>query len=86
MVAALGGILFSSPEAKRTEARSEAMYHGLKKQQEEMVALIDSLRFPKPSLGSAAWHTAQHLRALSGVMIEETGDWKALYQVHDVQK
>lgn len=82
-IAALGGILFQS-EAKRLRIRSEAMYQGLVKQQQ---ALRDD--FPVATSSSSpgwdAWQAAQRLRTLAGVMIAETGDWKALYPMHDVK-
>jgi hypothetical protein len=82
LIAALGGIMFQS-EARRLAIRSEAMYYGLRDWQR---GLDDDLRRLREAAGTRghAWNTIQRLRALSGVMIEEAGDWKVLYQTHDV--
>ncbi|MCC5857600.1 MAG: hypothetical protein JJT90_05565 [Ectothiorhodospiraceae bacterium] len=82
-IAALGGIMFQS-EARRLKARSEAMYHTLQAQQSDLEARIAALSSSSRRYSGAAWPTAQHLRALSEIMIEETGDWKVLYQMHEI--
>jgi hypothetical protein len=81
-IAALGGIMFQS-EARRLKLRSEAMYHGLAAEMKELDARIAGLTGEGHEPGTA-WSSAQHLRALSGLMLEETGDWKVLYETHEV--
>jgi hypothetical protein len=80
-IAALGGIMFQS-EARRLQTRSEAMYHALRVRQRDLEHRIAALA-GRPDRG-VAWPAAQHLRALSAMMIEETGDWKVLYETHEI--
>ena len=69
-------------EARRLKIRSEAMYHGLVARQKELVKQVAALETGPSPLGGDGWKAAQHLRALARVMIEETSDWKILYQTH----
>jgi len=77
-IAALAGIL-SQAEAKRLSLRSEAMA-GLLRERRQKLEKFD----PHP-LGGDAWETAQRLRSLAGIMVSETVDWRALYQLHEVK-
>ncbi len=77
-IAALVGIVFQA-EAKRLSLRSEAMAALLKERRRKLDAL------PPHPLGGDAWETAQRLRSLAGIMVSETVDWRALYQLHEVK-
>jgi hypothetical protein len=79
-VAALGGIMFQS-EAKRLRLRSEAMHLDLAHQQDRLRAQLAAIRDAR---GGVAWDVAKRLGELSKVTIGEAGDWKVLYQTHEV--
>jgi len=79
-IAALGGIMFQS-EAKRLRLRSEAMHLDLVQQQNKLRARIAAIRDTE---GCVAWEDAKRLSELSKVTIGEAGDWKVLYQTHEV--
>jgi hypothetical protein len=79
-IAALGGIMFQS-EAKRLRLRSEAMHRGLLEQQRSLDAQIAAI---SRAAGGHAWSSAQRLRAVAALTIQEAGDWKVLYQTHEV--
>jgi hypothetical protein len=79
-VAALGGIMFQS-EAKRLRLRSEAMHLDLARQQARLHARLTAIR---EAHGGVAWDVAKRLGELSKVTIGEAGDWKVLYQTHEV--
>jgi hypothetical protein len=79
-VAALGGIIFQS-EARRLRLRSEAMHLDLAHQQARLRAQLGAIR---DSRGGVAWDVAKRLGELSKVTIGEAGDWKVLYQTHEV--
>lgn len=81
-IAALLGIKFQS-EAKRLAARSEAMYRALREQQHQLQTGAGSIRLPE-SRGEAIARAATVLRQLSHDTITETGDWKVLYQIHEI--
>ena len=83
-IAALTGVIFQS-EAKRLELRSEAMFHGLKARQKILARFLEALPKMQAERGGATRETAQRLRTLAGLMIAETGDWKALYQMQDIR-
>jgi hypothetical protein len=55
------------------------MYHGLRIQQEELDRQISAMQS-----GDQAWGAVQRLRELAAVMLTESGDWKILYQTHEV--
>jgi hypothetical protein len=81
-IAALGGIMFQS-EARRLLIRSEAMYHG-------MIECEHAMRLQARAIAAAvppgsAWHAAQDLRHIAAITVQETGDWKVLYQTHDLR-
>jgi hypothetical protein len=80
-IAALGGIMFQS-EARRLKIRSEAMYRSLLVQQEQIDRQIADLE--NRGQGSDVWPALQRLRELAAVMLTESGDWKILYQTHEV--
>jgi hypothetical protein len=82
-IAALAGIMFQS-EARRLTSRSEAMYHALQARQRELGAQIAALPAPGEERGGVAWPAARHLRALAEMTIGETGDWKVLYETHEI--
>jgi hypothetical protein len=71
-------------EARRLKIRSEAMYRGLLARQDDLRQQIAALDGVDGDDGDHAWRAQQQLRALSEVMIEETADWKILYQTHEV--
>ncbi len=83
-IAAIGGIIFQS-EAKRLESRSEEMFHSLAAQQKKLTEWLDALETSPPAHGGTARIAAEQLRTLAGVVIAETGDWKALYQTQEIK-
>lgn len=83
LVTALTGVMFQS-EARRLKVRSEAMYRGLLAGQADLRQQVAALESGTGDDVEHAWRAAQRLRDLSEVMIEETADWKILYQTHEV--
>jgi len=83
-IAAIGGILFQS-EAKRLRLRSEAMFEALRTQKLALEAEVKRIGGSPDPQGGEAWRAAQRLRALAGMMIAETEDWRALYPLHTVK-
>lgn len=86
LIASLNGIMFQS-EARRLELRSESMYHALSDLRRELITRYVALR-KQPLEGdtsTAAWDTAESLRSIAALTIAEAGDWKALYQMHNVR-
>lgn len=81
-IAAIGGIMFQS-EAKRLRMQSEAMYEGLVQQSEGLKHDIEVL--DQETVDGPGWAAAKRLRQIARMMVEETGGWKALYEVHDVR-
>jgi hypothetical protein len=83
-IAALAGILFQS-EAKRLRLRSEAMYESLKLQQQALADELTRLQQRPAAQGGEVWAAAQRLRKVASLMLAETGDWRALYPLHEVK-
>jgi hypothetical protein len=81
-IAALLGIKFQS-EAKRLAARSEAMHDALSEQQRQLGNAAGSIR-SAAARGDGIARAATVLRKLSHDTITETGDWKVLYQIHEI--
>lgn len=82
-IAAFAGIMFQS-EARRLTTRSEAMFHALRARQREIDERMAILPGRAADESAVAWTAAQHLRALAEMTIEETGDWKVLFETHEI--
>ena len=83
-IAALGGIMFQS-EARRLHTRSDAMYHLIRNWQQALDQRIATLAEHADQGGGEFWPAASLLHDLSRNMIQETGDWKVLYQSHEIR-
>jgi hypothetical protein len=81
-IAAVAGVAFQS-EAKRLAARYEAMHRALRHQQHLLYAAAARLR-SGGSRRTTAPHAAKMLKDLSAITIAEAGEWKVLYQVHEI--
>lgn len=82
-IAAIGGVSFQS-EAKRLASRSHAMQHALAHQQDLLASEAAKLRAAGPTHRADSPHATAILKHLSAITIAEAGDWKILYQVHEI--
>jgi hypothetical protein len=82
-IAALAGIMFQS-EARRLSRRSETMRGVLEAQVSQFAALIEAATQRPPDAPVYLGEVMQSLRIAGSLMVEETGDWKVLYQTHEV--
>lgn len=71
-------------EARRLKVLSEAMHQGLRVQQRALGARIAALEEEDRSRGGEVLQALLPLRELSAMMLTESGDWKILYQTHEV--
>jgi hypothetical protein len=82
LIAALAGIAFQS-EAKRLATRSHSMEQNLRAEQGRLARAAGAVG--SVANEAAASSTARNLlRRVSGHTIEEVGDWKVLYEVHEI--
>lgn len=82
-IAAFAGISFQS-EAKRLAMRSDAMHDALRFKQSEPEWEANRLRASGPRNSRAVARAAAVLKKASKMTIEEAGDWKVLYQIHEI--
>lgn len=82
-IAGLGGIAFQS-EAKRLATRSAAMVRALVAEQNEMDAAAARIESGSMPHDEAIRLATTILKKASSITIAEAGDWKVLYEVHEI--
>jgi hypothetical protein len=82
-IAAFSGVAFQS-EAKRLANRSQAMHEYFAANQTSIVKLVAALNQTGADRSKAYSRVSDVLRKMSASTIEEAGDWKVFYQVHEI--